>query len=339
MVILTGATGMLGAYILYELAKTGEPITAIKRTASSLQITETVFRFMKAQPLASYKNITWVEADITDRLRMLEIIGKEDMVYHCAAMVSFNKADHAAMFETNVAGTAAVADACLINGAKKLCYISSIAALGIAEPGDAITETDKQTEGSKSSGYSQSKFKAELEVWRAAAEGLNAVVLNPSVILGVGDWKNGPSAFFGTVNKGFKYYTKGATGFVDALDVAQLAIMLANSEIKGERYIINAENVSYRTVFSAIAEQLEKPKPNIEASPMLTELAWRLEAVRCFFTGKKPLITKETARSGRSVKTYSNKKIIDTFNYSFISVEKSVADIAAFFPKELKEKK
>ncbi len=217
------------------------------------------------------------------------------------------------------------------NNITKLCYVSSISALGNSENGNNIDEKCIWEPSEHSSGYSISKFNAEMEVWRGIEEGLNAVIVNPSVIVGPGNWKKGSSSLFNSVWNGFKYYTKGITGFVDVRDVAEIMIKLMNSDISSKRYILNSESFSFENVFKQIAKSLNKPKPNIYATPLLTGLAWRTEAIKCKILNKRPLITKETARSAHNTSYYSNKEIIDDLNHKFIPIDRSIEDISRIF--------
>jgi len=163
-----------------------------------------------------------------------------------------------------------------------------------------------------------------MEVWRAIAEGLNAVIINPSVILGSGDWKTGSSSIFSTINGGLKFYTKGTTGFVDVIDVAKIMIHLMNSNIHSQRFIVNSENIGYFELFNSIAKHLNKKAPSIYANKKLTSFAWRLEYIKSILTGKQPVITSNSARTSHKTLIYSNKKLLENIDYKFIKVEDSI---------------
>lgn len=331
MVAITGATGMLGAYILFYLLKAGYTVKALKRESSSLGITQTVFRFLGA-PQNMLTKVTWVNGDLTCPEDLMDFISPGDTVYHAAAVVSFDTSERETLFKTNLTGTQYVVDTCIEKKAAKLCYISSIAALGTPEnPNEPVNETHKKTAGTKSSGYSESKFRAELEVWRGNAEGLKTVIVNPSVIMGVGDWKNGSSALVGAAAKGLHFFTEGITGYTDARDVAQIAIKLTESEITGERYIINTDNLSFKQLFNMLTDAMGVKRPSIKAGKTLLAIAQRTDYVRTLVTRKKPLLTKETVRSAVKKQYYSNQKVLNALSWDFIEMDTSVKEIAQFY--------
>jgi nucleoside-diphosphate-sugar epimerase len=244
-------------------------------------------------------------------------------VYHCAAIVSFNSSDRDEMFKINVEGTANVVNACLNNNVDKLCYVSSVAALGRIYDGVEVSENMSWVDKSNNSNYSRSKHMAEVEVWRGVGEGLNAVIVNPSIILGAGDWSKGSSGIFKTAYNEFPWYTEGVTGFVDVVDVINAMIALMDSEVSGERFIINAENRKYKEVFTLIAQGFNKKPPHKKVNRLMAEIVWRLEAVKSSLTGTKPLLTKETAQAAQAVVNFDNakiKKYLPSFQYTPLEV-------------------
>lgn len=331
MILVTGGTGLVGAHLLLELTQKHSKVRALKRENSSLSIPEKVFAYYQKSDLLNH--IEWIEGDILD-IPSLEIaINGCTQVYHAAALVSFAPKEAKKMLDINVQGTANVVNVALAKGIQKLAYVSSIAALSRYENDKIVTEENYWKPNPHNSNYAISKYLAEQEVWRGTQEGLPAVIINPSVILGPGDWNKGSSQMFQKVWEGLKFYTPGGTGYVDVIDVANSLITLMESEVKNERYIVNSENLAYRTIFNWIAEGMNKPKAHILVTPFLKELAWRLEAVRCFFSGKSPLITKETARQAMGVTSYSNQKLKD-FGYSFAPIKESVNKYSEWFLRE-----
>ncbi|WP_372641843.1 NAD-dependent epimerase/dehydratase family protein, partial [Ancylomarina sp.] len=233
----------------------------------------------------------------------------------------------------NVEGTRNIVDACIEHKIQKLCYVSSVAALGTPEEkGDIVTETTPWSPEDKRSGYSMSKFNSELEVWRGIEEGLDAVIVNPSIILGPGYWHKGSSMLFTTVAKGLKYFTRGITGYVDVRDVSKAMVQLMDSNIKNQRFLLNADNYSYEFIFKSIAKALNLPEPNKYASPLMTGIGWRLSYLKKIFLFQEPSFTRATARSSHNRTYYSNQKIKEALNFEFISVENSIKDAARHYP-------
>ncbi len=324
MILVTGGTGFLGAHLLYKLTQTEHKVRAIKRKNSSTALVEKIFSYYTDDVISLLKKIEWVEGDILDVVSLENNFKDIDYVYHTAAVVSFNPKDKEKLFETNVEGTANVVNVSLTKKVKKLCHVSSIAALGRAGNNGITDEESPWNKDAGISNYSLSKYQAEQEVWRGIAEGLNAVIVNPSVILGPGDWNTGSCKLFKTVYDGLKVYTKGINGYIDVNDVANAMIWLMNSDVSGERFVLNSENVSYKQLFEWMANSLKVSPPSIQVSPFLSEIAWRTLKILAFFTGKSPLITKETARTANSFHRYSAKKFLYISNMKFKPVKDSV---------------
>lgn len=332
MIFVSGGTGLLGAHLLLNLVSNGRDVVAMKRPNSDLGKVKKIFSYYTLNSEQLFKNIKWVDAEITDYETIEELLVDIDTVYHCAAMVSFAPADKQKIFDINVIGTANIVNACLKNGVRKLCHVSSIAALGAEKNGAKITEDSKIVDQDKSQSiYSKSKFLSEMDVWRGTAEGLNAVIVNPSVILGPGNWNQGSAAFFSAVWNSMKFYTEGVTGFVDVRDVTRAMIMLTESEIVNQRFIVSAENVCYKDIFKIIATNLRKKPPTIKVSKFMTQTIWRLAWVASFFSKKKPVITKETAQNAHKQNLYSNEKIKNTIEFNFMPIKRSIEDICNIF--------
>lgn len=331
MILVTGGTGMLGAHLLLQLVEKDKKVRALKRRSSSLSITEKVFTYYQKPGLL--KQIEWIEGDVLDIPSLELAIQGCTEVYHAAALVSFEKKNAQQMLDINVQGTANVVNVALTQNIQKLGHVSSIAALSRYEDENIVTEENYWKPNPHNSNYAISKYLSEQEVWRGIQEGLSAVIINPSVILGPGDWNKGSSQMFQKVWEGLKFYTAGGTGYVDVVDVARSLIELMESDVANERYIVNGDNVKFRTVFDWIAEDLGKPKATIKVTPLLKEIAWRLEAVRCFITRKSPLLTKETANSAMTTTRYSNQKLSD-FGFEHTPIRESVKRYADWFLKE-----
>ena len=313
MIFVTGGTGLLGSYLLKELVTRHKNITAVYRSEI---------------PRAPYaQHVNWIQGDILDVALLEEVMQGVEEVYHCAGYVSFNPRKKKHMMQTNIDGTANVVNAALNAGVRKLVHVSSVAALGRKREGSEITEEAKWTEENNNSSYGKSKFLAELEVWRGIGEGLNAVIVNPVVILGVGDWDDGSAALFKNAWKEFPWYTEGVSGFVDAADVARAMIALMQSDIKNERFILSAENWAFRDVFSAMAASFGKKPPHRRVKPYMASLLWRLEKLKNLFTGTDPLLTKETADTGQRKVYFNNSKLLRSLpGFTYKSLRQTIEE-------------
>ncbi len=339
MILVTGGTGFLGGHLLFRLTQKEEKIRALKRKNSSLDDTKRIFSFYAEDITPYWNKIEWVEGNLLDIFSLEEAMSGITRLYHTAAVVSYDPSEHEIMMETNIRGTANVMDAALAKGVKKVCYVSSIAALGRAGNNGITDEKSPWIDKKNISAYSLSKFEAEREVWRAMAEGLNAVIVNPSVILGPGNWDKGTCKLFSMVYRGLKVYTTGTNGFVDVNDVARAMIMLMESDISEERFVLNAENVSYQQLFTWMAEALGVAPPAIRAGKTLSEVAWRALKIISLFSGKEPFITKELARTAVGTHRYSSDKIITATGFEFTPVKETVYRTAQLFLRSLEEQK
>jgi nucleoside-diphosphate-sugar epimerase len=232
-----------------------------------------------------------------------------DAVIHAAAKVSYQKNDRKEMFRTNIEGTANVVNLSIEAGIKKFIHVSSVAALGRTKNGDIVSEEKKWDTNAHNTNYGISKYHAEVEVWRGMGEGLDVTVVNPSTVLGFGDWNNSSCAIFKNVYNEFPWYSNGVNGFVDVEDVAKIVVLLLDTVSSGERYILSGENWSFQKLFNEIAAGFNKKLPHREATPQLAELAWRFEKLKSVFTGTPSLLTKESARLSQTMTYFSNDKI------------------------------
>jgi dihydroflavonol-4-reductase len=333
MILVTGATGLLGSRLIYDLATSGEKVRALRRSTSRMNL---VNRYFSGNP-SLQAQIEWVEADMNDLYLLEKALDGITEVYHCAGKVSFQPGDKKAIHETNSEGTANLVNLCLEKNDLKLCHVSSVAAIGKSGGEELNNEETAWKTSSDNSTYGISKYGAEREVWRGIAEGLNAVIVNPGLIIGPGNWKTDSSMIFRKVWKGLSFYTDGVNGLVDVQDVSRAMIRLMRSDISSERFILVGENMHLREMVDRMAAALNRKKPAIHAGPFLTGLAWRTEYLKSLFTGSKPVITKETAASAQNRSFYSSQKIIDRLGFTFSDVRKSIDDTAAIFMKEVQQ--
>ncbi|RYZ21608.1 MAG: NAD-dependent epimerase/dehydratase family protein [Chitinophagaceae bacterium] len=329
MILVTGGTGFLGAYILKELVGRGLPVRAIRRSG------KLPFFIDKA----ILDRVEWVEGDILDVVSLQEAMQGVDRIVHAAALVSFHAADKARMRQVNVDGTANVVNVALEEGVRRLVHISSVAALGRTKEGGLVDESKKWSETKSNTAYARSKHAAEMEVWRGFSEGLEGAVLNPSTILGFGDWHQSSCAIFRNAWRGFPWYTEGVNGFVGVEDCARAAVEILERDITEKRFIVNGDNWSFHRLLDTMADGFGKPRPAREATPFLGGIAWRMEALKSAFTGGKPLLTKESARVAQSRTTFDNKAILEALpGFAFMPLEEVIARACADYREAVQAK-
>lgn len=317
MILITGATGFLGSQLALDLINAGQKVRAIKRASS------------KVPANIQHLDIEWVEGDVLDYFSLEDALVGISKVYHCAAKVALNPKYKAEMYRTNIEGTANVVNACLSAGVNKLVHVSSIAAIGFGKPGELTHEDHKFEYAPTNSPYAVSKYESENEVWRGVAEGLNAIVVNPSIIIGMDDWSRGSGRLFGMVAKGNKIYTEGGCGYVDVRDVTASMIKLMESDITNQRFIVNGSNLSFKELFSLIAKELNKPVPSILVRKWHLSIAWRLAKCYSLITGKEVSLTRDTATAAPVKQYYSSDKLIKAINYQYIPIEQSIGYICS----------
>lgn len=331
MILLTGGTGLLGSHIAYELVSKGEKIRALKRKGSSTALTEKIFRFYNSAPQSLLDKIEWVEGDVLDLGSIEDALEGITHIYHSAALVSFNPKEKEKMLQVNIEGTANVVNLAMHAGVKKVCHISSIATLGFTIDDKLIDEDVWWKNDPSNSWYAISKYGAEREVWRASEEGMDVVVLNPSFILGPGDEKRTSTEVFGAMKKGNSWYTLGENGYVDVRDVAAAAVKLMESEIKNERFVLSAVNLTYRDFFDKILVAFGKPKTKRRAGWLSLALGWRGEKLLTILNGENPRVTKETAITALQVNRYDGTRITKRIDFNYRNVDSSIAEISAFY--------
>ncbi|MBX9734911.1 MAG: NAD-dependent epimerase/dehydratase family protein [Chitinophagaceae bacterium] len=321
MILVTGATGLVGTHLIQLLVEQGKSVRALYRTVIPEALRDSL--------------VEWVKGDITDILSLEAAMEHVTQVYHCAAVVSFNPKKRKALHVINVEGTANVVNACIEKKVKKLLFVSSVAALGRIRQDKPIDESMNWSTETSNSEYGKTKYLAELEVWRGMGEGLDTIVVNPVIILGSGDWNGGSSGIFKSAYDEFPWYTNGMSGFVDVKDVVSAMHLLMEAPISGKRFILSAANMYYREIFNMIADAFGRKQPHKQVTPFLAAIVWRFEAIKAIFTGKDPLLTKETAKTAQANVRFNNTRLLETFpDFTYTPLPTSILRICA----ELKKK-
>lgn len=326
IILVTGGTGFIGAYIIKELVLKGYTVRAIRRS-------QTLPFFISPE---IFNAVEWISGDVLDLSSLEDAMKGVDTVIHSAAIISFLKSERKKMYQVNVEGTANVVNIALEQNVRRFVHISSISALGRTANGDHVSEEKKWVDSKLNTHYGISKRKAEIEVWRGMAEGMNGVILNPGTVLGFGNWHSGSCAIFRNFYKEFPYYTKGVNGFVDVEDVARLTVQLMASDLTEQRFIISAENREFQWLMNTVADAFGKKRPTKEVGYLLSEIAWRIEKIKSFFTGRKPLLTKESARIARSKTFWENGKLLQALpGYSFTPLTETIKNACTNYEKAM----
>jgi dihydroflavonol-4-reductase len=327
-ILVTGGTGFLGAYIIKNLVEKNLQVKAIRRRNNP------PFYI----PSGIMEKVEWVDGDVLDVVALDEVMKDVDAVIHSAAIVSFSSHNRREMYKVNVEGTGNVVNLALENNIRRLVHVSSVAALGRTLTSSVVNEEKTWEDNRSNTHYAISKHHAEMQAWRGFAEGLEGVIMNPSTILGYGDWHQSSCKIFKNAHGQFPWYTKGVNGFVGVEDTAEAAVQLLFSSLNQKRFIVNAGNWSFRQLFDTMADAFGKKRPHREATPFLGEIAWRIEKIRSLVTGKLPLLTRETAKVGHSRTEFDNSALLAALpHFSYQPLEKVIRNSCEKYQSALDE--
>jgi len=335
MILVTGATGLVGTHLLIKLVQEKQPIRALYRSEKKKEHAKKVFSyFLKEHEISLFDRIEWIKGDITNIPSLDDAFEGITHVYHCAAWITFNPKHNTKLRKVNIEGTANVVNLCLLHNIQKLCYVSTIATLEEGTNASFIDEDTEWNPETQKSIYAITKYGAEMEVWRGTQENLDVVIVNPGIIIGPGFFNTGSGFLFKRIYAGMKYYTSGSTGYVAIQDVVNIMQLLMKGNHKNERYIVVAENLSFKNAFEMIATALNKPIPTKEASPFLLKIAYHMQRISSFLFKTKRSIFKSSIKSATSTSNYSNDKIKQALDYNFIPIKKAIEETAVFFLKK-----
>jgi len=337
MILVTGGTGLVGSHLLYKLVTENRKVRAIYRRKKTLSRVKHVFSYFSEDVDALFNTIEWVEADISNIPKLQLAFQDITQVYHCAAFISFEPDKYKALRKINIEGTANIVNLCLSENVEKLCYVSSVAAIGHHNnPERLINEETAWNPEDDNSVYAITKYGAELEVWRGTQEGLDAIVVNPGVILGPGFWHSGGSgSLFKKIHKGMSHFTKGVTGYIHVRDVVNCLTSLMESNIKNEGFILISKNMSFKDFQQKVANALGSKPPEKEAKPWLLGIAWRMDWLIFKLFGKRRQLSKQMAKSITTKTKYDNSKIKGFIDYNFKSIDDSIEDVSTLYLKDL----
>ena len=328
MILITGGTGLVGGHLLYRFRESGKNIIATYRNIDAIEKTREIFESYEVGASSMVDGFQWMEADILEIPSLEKVMKNVKYVYHCAAAIDNSSFEE--LKSINMRGTENVINVALHYGIKKLCYVSSIAALGDPIGARLINEEDFFNLDGLNTDYAITKFGAEMEAWRATQEELDIIIVNPGIVLGEGNWKNGSGQFFSKTATGNRFYTKGSSGFIDVRDVTSLMVRLMESSSHNERFILISENRSYKSILDKIALALDKKKPNIYLSKSLLLMTSYFLKVLNILGFKRTLSTAKV-ESLTSTTNYSNDKVIEATDFKFTPIDETILRIATCY--------
>ncbi len=316
MVLVTGASGFVGGRLVQYLLAQSIQVRVLVRNP-----TKQIF----------HADVEVYQGDILDITSLEKALYGISTIYHCAAYISYHPSDYDIMYKTNVEGTANIVNVALHCGVKKLVHISSIAALGVRPSSMAINEEALWDAGYKQTRYGISKMMAEHEVYRGIAEGMDACIVNPGVILGKNAPKDkSPQRILSMIKKGLSFYPKGSNGFIDIEDVVTATYKLGQLQNTGERYILVAENLKLYDYLKLCAKILNAKPPRFAINNWMIYLAIAFDYILSFFTLKKRMLSFENLYLAQQQFLYDNKKVVSALHFSFKPIEQSLIESINF---------
>ena len=316
MILVTGGTGLVGSHLLFQISQKDVAVRAIYRSEDKLQQVRRIFSYYSKEANSLFDRIEWIKADLNDISSLESAFKNIRKVYHCAAFISFDPNDFKRLVRVNETGTGNIVNLCISNNIEKLCYVSSIAALGKDPNSSEVTERTEWT-GANVNPYALTKYLAEMEAWRGSQEGVPTVIVNPGVILGPGFWESGSGRLFKAAARGSRYYPPGGTGFIGVEDLVRMMIQLMESEVVSERFIAVSDNLTYKEVLTKLAMALQKPAPRKRLSLSLLEILWRLDWAWHLISRRKRKLSRLQVSSLRSRSIYNRDKIFDFINFEY----------------------
>lgn len=335
MIVVTGATGLLGGHLTATLALQGKKVRALYRNKEKITRAKEILSFYTPEPDRFWNNIEWMECDITDVFAIEDALQGAEAVYHCAGFVSFHESDAKMLHKINGEGTANVVNAALEKSVKKFCHVSSVATLQVQANRKYIDELSVWKTSSGNSSYAISKYRGEFEAWRGLSEGLNVVVVNPSLIMGAGCWGQSSGELITRAYDRMPFYTEGVTGYVSVKDVVNCMIRLMDENKFGERYILNAENISFRQVIDELRKNFKKAPVRLKAGRFIMETGRYADAMVSLVSGKRRMITKDIITSALDRNFYDNSKICRELNYVFSPMKETFREVCEAYVSSL----
>lgn len=332
MILVTGATGLVGSHLLAHLLQQEVSIRALYRSEAKIAHTKKIIKsYFTETSLPNTEKIEWVKADITNIPVLQDVFQDIDVVYHCAGLISYDVRDYKKLRKINIEGTANVVNLALHYKVKKLCHVSSIAALGEEIKSREINEKSPRNNEGPHNNYSITKYGAEMEVWRASQEGLPVIIVSPGVIIGQGFWESGSGRLFSRVAKGLSYYLPLTTGFVAVEDVAKAMIKLTKSNLENETYILVAESLSFKSVLEQIAENLNASKPSKKLKSWMVFIGWLFQSLGNSLFNTKQEITYHSIKGFKNKSNYDNSKVKKAIDFEFTNISESIQKTAKAF--------
>jgi len=310
-VLITGGTGFIGSNLALRLLQLGCKVKILRRPDSDLRAIRGI-------------DVEHIIGDVRDPASLQLAMRGCDTVFHTAAVVTFARKKGDLQHEVNVIGTRNVVDACIVTGVERLVHTSSIAAIGYPETGELATEETPFNQ-EQHSGYKLSKHLAEKEVIAGVARGLNAVIVNPSVVMGERDLHlHGGQLIIEIKNGRVPFYIDGGMSVVYVGDVANGHILAAQKGRRGERYILAGNNMTHKDIFRRTAKLVGGRSPFAKLPISLLRLGAAVIERLCNAIGTEPIVSSDLVAGAGLFHWFSSEKATRELGYSITSFDEAI---------------
>jgi dihydroflavonol-4-reductase len=317
--LITGSTGFIGSHLARAVSRRGDDLRLLIRKGTDDGVLDGL-------------EFERINGDVTDRRAVRRAMDGAERVFHVAGMTSMRSGESERVFQVNQGGTRILAEEALATGVQRFVYTSSVAAIGPAPAGGRADETQAFTAGSLGIAYMNSKHEAEGEVLRAAARGLDAVIVNPTFVLGPG---GGRASSMGLVRRfllrRIPAYVDGGLNIVDVRDVADGHLQADAKGETGERYILGGRNFTLQRLFSDLQRISNVPAPQLKLPAQLAQAGARVSEQLGLPLG---LAVDET-RSAALWWTYSSAKAKRELGFTPRPHEETLEDALSWMSDEL----
>ncbi len=330
MILLTGATGLVGRHLLTRLVKDNQPVKALFHS------TEKRDKVLADLPLTTIEKakITWHQADLTDIPALEDAFDHITCIYHCAGLVSFDVRDHERLRKVNIEGTANLVNIALAKNVKRFCHLSSVATLGSEPLNRPISESSPRNNDKTYTYYAISKYGAEMEVWRASQEGLSVIIVNPAIIIGPGNWHSGSGQLFSRVANEFPFRIPRVSGFIGVEDVVEIMIQLTQSDLKNERFIAVNNMQSIAELTDQIAKALEVKPAHRPLKKWMVRGIWVLQRTGRLLFNTRQEVTRLSFKMFKEQINYDNSKLLNTIDFQYTPLCESIKKTAQAYQRE-----
>lgn len=326
MELVTGATGLVGANLLYKLAVNSDSkVCGLYRDERNRQKVKRHFLLSEQENSKSFDRIIWRKADLLDVEDLKESLKGISKIYHCASLVSFSKRDNKKLFHNNVLGTTNLVNVAIENQVEKILFVSSVAGLGSKNDKTVINESQILNQPNFHSYYGISKHLAEIEIWRALQEGIDVQIVYPGVVLSGPFLNRSSDRLIPQIKKFNRFYTKGDISLIGMDDLCGAIIRLMHSNHEHKRWILVSQTMSIKDFIIKVNTLFGQNPPNYKIGLVAWIVLKFIDSIAqvfgiSFFQGA-------SYESTTSTVTYDSSLITEKLDFKYRSIDQVLVQL------------